>query len=470
MLFPTVEFAIFFLVVFAASWALAPSPRARKALLLVASYVFYGWWDWRFCFLLAQCALVNYVVALWLDETQAPKRRSAILALGVTLNLGVLGFFKYWGFFMVTLADLLASLGGTGEWRIMEVLLPVGVSFFTFQGLSYLTDVYRGKLKPTASFLDLALLMSFFPHLVAGPLVRASEFLPQLEKPVDPSAIRATRAFVLLGVGLFKKVVIAHYLAVDLVAPVFEAPGSFGAVDLVAGAYGYAVQIYCDFSAYSDMAIGLAWLLGYEFPRNFDQPYRSVSLSEFWRRWHISLSSFLRDYLYIPLGGSRRGKLMTYRNLFLTMALGGLWHGAAWTFVIWGVLHGTALGVERWLEERFGAAKRPAMVVARRVVTFHFVCLTWIFFNADSFGGALDYLAAFGATPLAAPRMLTPLVVLLLAIGLAAHYVPSDLIDRLEERAGRVPLLAQATALAVAVMVVAAFGPGTLAPFIYFKF
>jgi D-alanyl-lipoteichoic acid acyltransferase DltB (MBOAT superfamily) len=471
MLFPTVEFAIFFLVTFAASWAARSRPAVRKALLLIASYVFYSWWDWRFAFLLLECSLANWMLGMALDGMPDGRRRKAILIAGLALNLGVLGFFKYWGFFLSSLNDALLAVGFERDIKVMAVLLPVGVSFFTFQGISYVVDVYRRDMRATTSALDFLLLVAFFPHLVAGPLVRASELLPQLAKPVDPSDLRAGKAFLLIALGLFKKVVIAHYLAVELVNPVFESPSDYGSIDLLFGAYGYAVQIYCDFSAYSDIAIGVALLFGYAFPRNFDQPYRARTLRDFWHRWHISLSSWLRDYLYIPLGGSRGGEARTQRNLFLTMLFGGLWHGAAWNFVLWGALHGGGLCAERWARRRLGSREPGRLALAAQgLACFHFVCLTWIFFNAESFAVAWEYLAAFAANFTAPVKLVTGFSLLLLAIGFIGQLVPPDLVERAETSLARIPLPAQAALLAVAVVVVSAFSPGALAPFIYFRF
>lgn len=470
MLFPTVEFAIFFLVVFLGSWALRPWPTVNKVLLLAASYFFYGWWDWRFMLLLLICTTVNYVLALWMELEAADKRRRLVLYLSIAFNLGILGYFKYSGFFLSSLSDLLTTLGFQRDMKIMEVLLPVGVSFYTFQGISYVVDVYRKEIEAVKSPVDMLLFKSFFPQLVAGPIVRASEFLPQLAKPVDAENIKATRAFLLIALGLFKKIVIAHYLAVELVNPVFESPSTYSTLDLLFGVYGYAVQIYCDFSAYSDIAIGVALLFGYEFPRNFNQPYRALSIQDFWRRWHMSLSRFLKDYLYIPLGGSRGSNLKTYRNLFLTMVLGGLWHGAAWNFVIWGILHGGGLCMERFVKERGYSLPLNAVGKTLRVfLVFHFVCLTWIFFNADTFGIAVEYITTTVKGG-ASAHVLTPFSLALLCLGFLGQFFPEDLVDRLERGIARVPLVAQATALAMVVMVIGAIGPGTLAPFIYFKF
>jgi D-alanyl-lipoteichoic acid acyltransferase DltB (MBOAT superfamily) len=467
MLFPTIEFALFFLVTFVVSWALARWPTWRKAVLAVASYVFYGYWNWRYTLLLFECTAVNYVLALWMESVATRSAQKKILIGGIVFNLGLLGYFKYWGFFLSSVNDVLLAVGLMRDAKVLEVLLPAGVSFFTFQALSYLVDIYRGEIKAVTSPVDMLLFKAFFPQLVAGPIVRAKDFIPQLAKPVDASDIRATRAFLLIGIGLFKKIVIAHYLAVELVNPVFEAPASFSTWDLLFGVYGYAIQIYCDFSAYTDMAIGTALLFGYQFPVNFNQPYKAESLQDFWRRWHISLSSWLRDYLYIPLGGSRQGKVKGYRNMFITMLLGGLWHGAAWNFVVWGCLHGAGQVVEKALRDR--GIGLPKSRLLRTLVTFHFICLTWIFFAADGTGTAFEFLRSFGNVGVET-RMLTPFTGFLLLLGVGGQLVPGDMIDRLEEASVRVPLVAQAAALAIVVLTIGAMGPGALAPFIYFRF
>lgn len=336
MLFPTLTFGVFFLLVFAMVWS-TRSNEWRKILLLVASWVFYGAWDWRFVPLLIFSALMNWAVAAGLASDRVAGRRKLLLLCGVAANLIILGFFKYFDFFTEQVGATLAAIGFERDLPMLRVILPIGISFFTFQGISYVVDIYRRRVQP-AALLDILLLMSFFPHLVAGPIVRAADLVPQFQSRPKLDRSMVSMALLLIVWGLFKKTVIASELAVGFVDPVFADPASHSALDLVFAAYGYAVQIYCDFSAYTDMAIGLAALLGYRFPRNFDQPYRATSLQEFWRRWHITLSQWLRDYLYIEaLGGSRAGKVATYRNLMVTMLLGGLWHGASWTFIIWAV-------------------------------------------------------------------------------------------------------------------------------------
>jgi alginate O-acetyltransferase complex protein AlgI len=308
---------------------------------------------------------------------------------------------------------------------------------------------------------------AFFPHLVAGPIVRASELLPQLEEERDPRNVDVARAFFLITSGLFLKVVIANHLAAHIVDDVFAAPNSHSSLEVLVAVYGYAVQIFADFCGYTNIAIGIAWLLGFEFPQNFASPYTAVSLQDFWRRWHMTLSRWLRDYLYIPLGGNRKGRLLTYRNLMLTMLLGGLWHGAAWTFVVWGGIHGLGLSLER------ATGWRPTSAAAKwfgRVLTFHVVCFGWIFFRADSFGRAGEVLARlFTAWGQSSP-LVTTSVVLAILVGILGQYVRPGAIGAALRGFQRLPVLAQATAFGVALMLINTLGPEGVAPFIYFRF
>ncbi|WP_045876373.1 MBOAT family protein [Pseudofrankia sp. DC12] len=363
MIFPTIDFAAFFLVVLATSWLLMPRPRYWKPFMLTASYFFYGYTDIRFVLLLASSTLINQAAAVVLARRRSG--RSWVLAAAIAADLGLLGWFKYYGFFALSVDRTLGDLGIAAPLPLLQVALPIGISFFTFQALSYVIDVHRGDTRP-ARLIDFAVYEAFFPHLVAGPIVRAREFIPQLASPRDRSAIPATRAVFLICGGLVKKVVLADLLARRLVDPVFDTPGQHSSVEVLVAIYAYAVQIYCDFSAYSDIAIGIALLLGFRFPDNFDRPYAATSLQDFWRRWHMTLSRWLRDYVYIPLGGSRRGPRRTQLNLLATMVLGGLWHGAAWTFVCWGALHGAGLAAERTLDRRRArrATARSTPVVA----------------------------------------------------------------------------------------------------------
>ncbi|MDT3441295.1 MULTISPECIES: MBOAT family protein [unclassified Pseudofrankia] len=347
MVFPTIEFAAFFLVVMALSWWLMPRPRWWKPFMLAASYFFYGYTDARFVLLIVASTLVNQAAAVML----ARRRDRRILISAIVADLGLLGWFKYYGFFALSVDRTLDQIGLGAPLPLLQVALPIGISFFTFQALSYVIDVWRGDTRP-AKLIDFAVYEAFFPHLVAGPIVRAREFIPQLASPRDRAAVPATRAVFLICGGLVKKVVLADLLARRLVDPVFDTPGQHSSIEVLAAIYGYAVQIYCDFSAYSDIAIGIALLLGFRFPDNFDRPYAATSLREFWRRWHLTLSRWLRDYVYVPLGGSRRGPRRTQLNLLVTMVLGGLWHGAAWTFVCWGAAHGAGLAAERSFARR----------------------------------------------------------------------------------------------------------------------
>jgi D-alanyl-lipoteichoic acid acyltransferase DltB (MBOAT superfamily) len=350
---------------------------------------------------------------------------------------------------------------------LLQIILPVGISFFTFQGISYVVDVHRGKTPPAKSLLDVMLLMSFFPHLVAGPIVRASDLLPQFDQAPRLTRVMATHGLLLIVWGLFKKTVIASELSVNLVDPVFFDPTAYGAVDIAAAVYGYAVQIYCDFSAYSDMAIGLAALLGYSFPRNFDQPYRASSMQSFWRRWHISLSSWLRDYLYVPLGGGRKGLFASCINVFITMVLGGLWHGAAWTFLAWGALHGGVQVIERLGRAAFGDRKVVPTVIGV-LVTFHIVCLGWILFRAENFELAVAMLEGLGRV--GPVTMLTPLLLALIVGGLAMHWLPPRAIEGVAERMKAAPSLTLGLLIGAAILMIEAVRPEGVAPFIYFQF
>lgn len=366
MIFPTIDFAAFFLVVLAVSWLLMPRPGYWKPFMLGASYFFYGYTDIRFVLLLATSTLLNQAAARVLARWRDPR----VLAAAIVADLGLLGWFKYYGFFALSVDHTLDDLGIGAPLPLLQVALPIGISFFTFQALSYVIDVWRGDTQP-AKLIDFAVYEAFFPHLVAGPIVRAREFIPQLASPRDRAAVPATRAVFLICGGLVKKVVLADLLARRLVDPVFDTPGQHSAVEVLVAIYGYAVQIYCDFSAYSDIAIGVALLLGFRFPDNFDRPYAATSLQDFWRRWHLTLSRWLRDYVYIPLGGGRRGPRRTQINLLITMVLGGLWHGAAWTFVCWGALHGAGLAAERTLDRR--RARRDASAPAPAPIPAHAV-------------------------------------------------------------------------------------------------
>lgn len=471
MLFPTLAFGVFFLIVYGVSWSLDRENGRRKLFLLLASWVFYAQWDWRFVGLLIASAVLNWGVAALIARSREQGRPEAgrrwLVAAGVAANLLILGVFKYYGFFVEQAGELLGRFRWERDLPLLQIVLPVGVSFFTFQGISYVVDVHRGKTPPARSLLDVMLLMSFFPHLVAGPIVRASDLLPQFERTPRLTRLMVVHALLLIVWGLFKKTVVASELSVRLVDPVFFDPSAYSALDIAAAVYGYAVQIYCDFSAYSDMAIGIAALLGYAFPRNFDQPYRAASMQAFWRRWHISLSSWLRDYLYVPLGGGRRGLFASCVNVMITMLLGGLWHGAAWTFIAWGALHGAAQVVERLGRAALGGRSVIPTIVGV-LVTFHIVCLGWILFRAETFGVALQVLQGLGrAGPVS---VVTPFLLALVVGGLAMHWLPPRAVGGLAERLQRAPSLTLGLLIGLAFLLVEAVRPDGVAPFIYFQF
>src|SRR5689334_8327943 len=392
-----------------------PRQRLWKPFIIVASYVFYGYASWKFCLLLGAVTLGNQGAARLIDRTASERARSWILGVAVALDLGVLGVFKYYAFFV---EDIDRALGPLSlPLPLLTIALPVGVSFFTFQAISYVVDVKRRLVEP-ASTIDVAIYLSFFPHLVAGPIVRAREFLPQLQEPRDPSRVAVGSGIALIALGLVKKLAIADTLARLVVDPVFAVPDAYAGPDLWLAAYAYTAQIYCDFSGYTDMAIGLALLMGYVFPQNFRSPYRATGFQDFWRRWHMTLSRFLRDFLYIPLGGNRKGRWKTYRNLMLTMVLGGLWHGAAWTFVLWGAFHGAGLSIERALGGRL-----PGPRWLKWFCTFHLVVLGWVLFRAQSLSLAWTFLSRLFAG--GSPTLWTVPVVLAIVVVVGLQLVPA---------------------------------------------
>jgi len=472
MLFTEPLFLLFFPAVLAGAWWLS-SHRHRKLWLLAASYLFYGAWDWRFLSLIAASTLVDYGVGRALERTERHRGRRALLVVSLVLNLGLLGVFKYYGFFVESAQGLLTALGMSVATRVPEIVLPVGISFYTFQTLSYTIDVYRGRLEPVRSLTDFALFVSFFPQLVAGPIVRASDFLPQLDRRPRWADVAVRRHLTLFLIGFVKKACLADNVA-PVVDRVFADPGFWTSSAIWTAVLLYAVQIYCDFSGYTDMAIACAGLLGFRLERNFDFPYVARSVTDFWRRWHISLSGWLRDYLYIPLGGSRGGRLATYRNLMVTMLLGGLWHGAAWTFVLWGALHGVALVAHKeWARRRTALGRwwAPPAAVRGAVswgLTFFWVCLAWIFFRARSFADAWVLVRGFALFHGAGELAVDPAWLVFVAVLGAVHWASSR--GRLEVSLGRLPDWTFAGAYGAAVAVALLFVPLRSDPFIYFQF
>lgn len=387
MVFNSFQFLWFFLVFYGLYRALGH--KGQNRLLLVASYVFYGAWDPRFLLLLGSSTLMDYYCALRIGRADDEAERKRFLYLSICGNLIILGYFKYFNFFVESAADLAALLQVPFHAPLMRVVLPVGISFYTFQEMNYTIDVYRREIKPCASLPDFALFVSFFPHLVAGPILRATSLLPQILAPRKVDRDKINEGGFLIFWGLFEKVVVADNLA-KIADSVFSAPAPYNGVAVLLGVYAFAFQIYCDFAGYSHMARGLGLLMGFDIMNNFNLPYFSVNPRDFWQRWHISLSTWLKDYLYVPLGGNRAGPLMTYRNLALTMLIGGLWHGAAWTFVAWGAYHGSLLIAHRLLEPALArlspSSGRGTQIwfAARALIFFHLVCVGWLFFRAQS--------------------------------------------------------------------------------------
>ncbi|HEV3485885.1 MAG TPA: MBOAT family protein [Vicinamibacterales bacterium] len=463
MVFPTVQFAVFFPIVLAISWALMRRQSVWKPFMLSASYVFYAAANPLFCLMIAAVTLGNQAFAQLIHRSADARLRKRFVVLAVALNLATLGVFKYYGFFATEINGLLDSAGLGLPLPLAAIALPVGISFIIFQAISYTVDVYRGLIQP-ATTIDVALYLSFFPHLVAGPIVRAREFIPQLASPRDPRKVAVGAGVALIVIGLVKKVAIADFLAREIVDPVFGVPQAYAAPDVLLASYAYAVQIFCDFSGYTDIAIGLALLMGFVFPQNFDRPYRAASFGEFWRRWHMTLSRFLRDFLYIPLGGNRGGRWRTVRNLMITMVLGGLWHGAAWGFVLCGAIHGTALVVEHQFR---GKVRLPRWL--GWLLVFHIVVLAWIPFRAPDLGLAGSYIARLAewgpATLWTAPVAIVTFLVI------ALQLAPARPLDALRVRFERLPPVALGASMATVILLVAAtVSSQGVPPFIYFSF
>lgn len=446
---------------------------ARLLFVTAFSYYFYYKSSGTYFFLLAIVTVCDFLIAHYIYKVSVQWKRKLLVTLSLCIDLGLLCYFKYTNFF----GSVIASVTG-GTFTPLDIFLPVGISFFTFQSLSYTIDVYRRQIVPLTNLLDYAFYVSFFPQLVAGPIVRARDFIPQIRRPLFVSREMFGRAIFLIAGGLFKKAVISDYISVNFVDRVFDAPTLYSGVENLMAVYGYALQIYCDFSGYSDMAIGIALLLGFQFNINFNSPYKSASVTEFWRRWHISLSSWLRDYLYISLGGNRKGKIRQYVNLIITMFLGGLWHGAAWNFVFWGLLHGVALACHKFFRSIMGRDKTYQSTGFRRfmaiLLTFHFVCLCWIFFRSSSFSTALDVFTQIGTNFHAA--VFTQLlagykgVFFLMLLGYLLHFMPDKLEAGATRLVIRMPLLLQALLIVTIIYIVIQVKTAGIQPFIYFQF
>ncbi len=476
MLFTTLSFWGFFAIVGLAYVLLAH--KAQNRMLLVASYIFYGAWDWRFLSLILLSTIIDYFVGLAMEQETRETRRKRLLYISLACNLGMLAVFKYLGFFIDSFSAMLAGWGYNADPFTLSIVLPVGISFYTFQTLSYTIDIYRRDMKPTEDFLDFALFVSFFPQLVAGPIERAKNLLPNISQPRTLTWEAFSRGGVLILIGLIKKVVIADAIGPSVDA-VYGSPDPTR-LDILFATWLFAIQIYCDFSGYTDIARGVAKMLGFSLMRNFAQPYFAADPQEFWRRWHISLSTWLRDYLYISLGGNRGGPTKTYRNLMATMTLGGLWHGAAWNFVLWGIYQGTLLSIHRALTGRTGhsgeGTSRTLWGWFKRIFAiaafFQVVCYGWLLFRATSFAQISEFTAILlGLTtaPLGLTLPTPPLPALLAMVFLFVW-------DMFTERSGNVrfysgwPMIIRAALWAVMIYLFAFGATTSTSSFIYFQF
>ncbi len=473
MLFNSGLFLFLFTLFFGVYSLLANTGKPKFIFVILFSFYFYYKSSGFYFLLLVASIIVDFFLAQWIGQSRKYWKRLSLLILSLAANLGMLGYFKYGNL----IHEMFSSLAGI-QFDPLDIFLPVGISFFTFQSLSYTIDVFRKKLQPLTNFLDYSFFVSFFPQLVAGPIVRAADFFPQIHKPTFVSKAMFGRAVFLICSGLFKKAVISDYISLNFVDRIFDAPTLYSGLENLFGVYGYALQIYCDFSGYSDMAIGLALLLGFRFNDNFDSPYQSKNITEFWKRWHISLSTWLKDYLYISLGGNRKGKFRTYINLMITMLLGGLWHGASLKFVLWGGLHGIALAVHKVIAE-IKPFKLPSFAqnigaAIGVLLTFHFVCFCWIFFRAGTLevSGQMIEQILYNFRPELFFEFLYGYekVVLLMAIGYVLHFIPKKFELKVQDQVVRFPLLAKASLVGFTILVVIQIKTAGIHPFIYFQF
>ena len=489
ILFSTGLFFSLFILFYILFVGMRKNTLARIVYVTLFSLYFYYKTSGEWVLLLLFTATSDFLIGRVIDVCGNSRKTSKwLVALSMCINLGILSIFKY---FNLIYNLLLMILQSTGSWfhiaaweqlhyEPVDIFLPVGISFFTFQSMSYIIDIYRVRVIPLKKWIDYLFYISFFPGLVAGPIVRACDFIPQMYRKPTLTREQMGEGLFLIICGLLKKCVLSDYLSVNFVDRVFDAPALYTGVENLLGVYGYALQIYCDFSGYSDMAIGIALLLGIRFRKNFDLPYQSATITEFWRRWHISLSTWLKDYLYISLGGNRKGVFRMYVNLFITMLLGGLWHGAAWRFVVWGAFHGTLLAIHKWMMKRFGSAKKEGAEMSRLsritgiVVTFHLVCLGWIFFRADSMQTGFEMLQRiFTAFH---PELLTqfiegyPIVIALFIVGYIFHFLPGRVSYLMQQIVTRSPLVLQTIYLVITIFIVVQAKSAGIVPFIYFQF
>ena len=487
MMFSTGLFLFVFLGFYIIYNSLQNQQKIRIIYVILFSLFFYYKTSGIWFLLLIFTATSDFFIGNRMSATKSKSKRKLWVTLSVCVNLGMLAYFKYTNFIYELAINFWHYIGGVMDeqllkeltYKPLDIFLPIGISFFTFQSLSYTIDIYRKQIEPVKSWADYLFYVSFFPGLVAGPIVRARDFIPQIYKKPKLLYNNFGEAIYLIICGLFKKCVISDYISVNFVDRIFDAPTLYTGIENLLGIYGYALQIYCDFSGYSDMAIGIALLLGFRFNINFDSPYQSATITEFWRRWHISLSSWLRDYLYIPLGGNRIGKYRTYINLIITMLLGGLWHGAALRFILWGAIHGIALAVHKLLMTIFGfkssGAEMPAWKrVISTIFTFHIVCFAWIFFRVDTMDKAGEMLSQIFTR--FEPQVFLQFVsgyltiFILMVTGYIIHFMPKKVDKAIQEKVTCMPLWGKALLLSIAIFVVVQMKSSDIVPFIYFQF
>lgn len=474
LLFNNGFFVFFFFAFISLYYAFRNQYTIRTLILSLFSLYFFYKASGSFVIWVIISAVVDYLLSNLIWRQQNPVAKKLLLLLSICFNLGLLIYFKYTNFFIQTCNDLFKA-----GFNPLHILLPVGISFYTFENLSYTIDVYKGEFEPERKFLNYVLFLSFFPKLVMGPIVRAKDFIPQLKKPYALTGEDFSKGFYLIISGLFKKVVISDYITLNFVNYVFDGPSLHTGLECLLAVFGYAIVIYCDFSGYSDVAIGMAKWLGITIPANFRSPYQSKSITEFWRRWHISLSSWLRDYLYIPLGGNRYGTFRTYLHLFITMVLGGLWHGASWNFIIWGCLHGLALAAHKlWM----GATQKNLAGVQQRgwyeglsqVVTFLFVCFCWIFFKAADYETATTMIHQivfqFSFEGVGAFWQNYQHVMWMMLLGYALHLIPDDFAERIIARYQRLSMPVYLTVFLLFVITYAYFKSAEPVMPIYLQF
>lgn len=477
MQFATLEFLAFFVPVFGLTWAVRPWPIARKLLLLVASYAFYAGWDLRLLGLIVATSLIDWFAGEMIAASDRPAIRKLWLGISLATNLGMLGWFKYYGFFRDNLEALANLTGTTSGLPVLEIVMPVGISYITFQCMTYTIDLYRGYGVKAESLLDFLLFIAFFPQVLIGPICRSRDLLAQLHAPVPEGIPDLSRAVSLIASGLCKKVLLATYLATHLVEDAFNAPESFSSVELLIAAYAYTIQIYCDFSGYTDMAMGLGLLLGFHIPDNFNQPYRAINIAEFWRRWHMTFSNWLRDYVFLPMGGSWGSKPQTWFNLMTVMWVTGIWHGAAWKFMVWGSIHGVALVLYKITQDRWKARgvnprtmhRSRGWIVLSWLYTFHLVVLARIWFRATDLEVGVTYwkqLLAFTWFGHGVEWLVLPVAGIGLALNFWGQHVRKAFIDLHEATPwwGK-PLLWTAVGAGILVL-----QPADVAPYIYFAF